>query len=303
MYEAEIVYDKAFREARFYGVMTSKQLQDRLIDFGMWDADSEDRMDEIVKQLESIKLRMFDDYMGIKDVGGLRKQIETLNSEWSELAQKRGKFSVYSAESLALLHKNQYVACIGCGLDYHDVCYELSVGLSECFLETLIPEEEVREIARTDPWKTFWRTASGANDIFGTSARLFTFSQRSLISWSKFYDSIGESPECPPEGVINDDDLLDGWLLAQANKRKQEEKQRQADKFGDHGEIFIPAQTLEEAARVDAYNTGSAKMAKRQKLGAVARAKTKINEEDLPASKKEMRMAAQKQLSNHLKNR
>ena len=78
-------------------------------------------------------------------------------------------------------------------------------------------------------------------------------------------------------------------------KRKEEEKEKQGDKFarfGDEAEVFIPVYSPEEADRVDNLNTVQSKQLKTQRLRVIQKAGM-INEEDMPDSKRKIRMQAQ----------
>ena len=63
--------------------------------------------------------------------------------------------------------------------------------------------------------------------------------------WSSLYDNIQESPDCPSNEVINDDDMLDGWMIIQKRNREQAKLQKDAEnKFGNKkisnaDEVFI----------------------------------------------------------------
>jgi alpha-amylase/alpha-mannosidase (GH57 family) len=72
------------------------------------------------------------------------------------------------------------------------------------------------------------------------------------------YDSAYEHPECPPDNVIEDDDLFDGWMIHQRresekNKNKNRtEKILEGKKLDKAGEVFIMANSQEEAQNI--YN-------------------------------------------------
>ena len=52
--------------------------------------------------------------------------------------------------------------------------------------------------------------------------REMTFDQRNICVWSRMYDNVQESHECPSEDVLNDDDLLDGWFIIQRKKQEHD---------------------------------------------------------------------------------
>lgn len=90
-----------------------------------------------------------------------------------------------------------------------------------------------------------------------------TINQRNLLTWSKIYDNVQESLECPSEKVIEDDDMLDGWFLVQKLERERERvereressssKSKQASKLANAQVMFSPN---DEFSDMDNINEG-----------------------------------------------
>jgi hypothetical protein len=89
-----------------------------------------------------------------------------------------------------------------------------------------------------------------------------------LVSWSMFYDNVAKSSEAPSDDVIDDNDMLDGWILVMKSKRSEGEKSRLADELagGKSGEIFVPVESLEEAQTIHELNNPAANMLRKQRL-------------------------------------
>ena len=100
-----------------------------------------------------------------------------------------------------------------------------------------------------------------------------TDSQRILIAWSSLYESINEHPECHDTFVIEDNDMLDGWLILQ---RKGKGNGRDPDGFIENEkiknaqEIFIPAETLEDAKRIHGMNSEYNEAMRKKKMKIMA---------------------------------
>ena len=90
--------------------------------------------------------------------------------------------------------------------------------------EHRIDESEYRDLARNEPWRSYWNIAKSS--VFGIPVIDFSEEQKTLCVWSKVYDNVYESSECPPENCINDDDYLDSWFIIQRRKRKQVNKNK-----------------------------------------------------------------------------
>jgi hypothetical protein len=122
------------------------------------------------------------------------------------------------------------------------------------------------------------------------------------------YDSIYENPDRPTEDVIEDDDMLDGWIILQRKNAEKDRKQREADsilgKKGvsnnrpnmDGGEIFIFAESGDDAGRVKDLNDINAHRISKMRAEALA-SKGSLEEHELPDVQLELRQQAMKQAS------
>ncbi len=152
----------------------------------------------------------------------------------------------------------------------------------------------LREIARSDPWRTIWVCRKGEGVVFGVPPVDYTEEQRSLVGWSGLYDNIYEHSDCPPDAIIEDDDMLDGWLIDQRQQREKRQNKQAAEeiigneKIRGSQEIFFPAQTIEDAARVNELNDENGKRVLRQRFGHLKQ-KGVIAEEEMPNTKQSIR--------------
>ena len=132
---------------------------------------------------------------------------------------------------------------------------------------SVFTEKVIRELAKTNPWKGYWSLRDKDKNIFNKHPLEMTFNQSHLISWSRAYENVYESMECPTEDVIQDNDAFDGWMIKQ---RKERENSRN-EKFGESltnkhqgaNEVFVFAPTEQDAERVNNLNNPAAKMQKR----------------------------------------
>lgn len=76
------------------------------------------------------------------------------------------------------------------------------------------------------------------------------------------YDSAYEHPECPPDNVFEDDDMFDGWMITQKRENEKNrnknrtEKMLEGKKLNKAGEVFLVANSQEEAQNI--YNLNDA---------------------------------------------
>jgi hypothetical protein len=98
------------------------------------------------------------------------------------------------------------------------------------------------------------------------------------------YDNVSEHPDCPEEEVINDDDMLDGWMIYQKRKTEENNKEKNAtsltNKHKNASEIFVVA-NKEDAKEIKQLNSSDSLKKIQQRANIVSKNK-EVNEFDLP---------------------
>src|SRR5690606_30951918 len=136
----------------------------------------------------------------------------------------------------------------------------------------VLSDTECRELARNEPWRSLWfLNDSKAYHIFNDNGRELTIDQKNILIWSKMYDNIQESPDCPSDDVVDDDDMLDGWFILQKRKREKDraeaelESSTKSQKIKNASEVFVMT-SQKDADRVERMNDTTASMIKKQRL-------------------------------------
>jgi hypothetical protein len=79
------------------------------------------------------------------------------------------------------------------------------------------------------------------------------------------YDSVHEHPEKPNDSVIDDDDMLDGWMISQRRaiekSKLQESMLKTNSKLGKAQEVFIFTDNQEGIKEVMSMNSDEANLA------------------------------------------
>lgn len=156
-----------------------------------------------------------------------------------------------------------------------------------------ITETAIREIARTEPWRSVWVSGVKVGNLFPFAQSDMTDYQRVLVSWSLIYDSAYESMEPPDDSVVDDDALFDLWLEARSADRKAKKNKSTAEKtsgsMNKYSDVAIPVESAEDAQKV--YNLNDplvkAKIANQQKF---IEERGSASELELPGVKKELQM-------------
>ena len=108
------------------------------------------------------------------------------------------------------------------------------------------------------------------------------------------YDNIAESPDSPSEDVLEDDDMLDGWLLIQRREREKDKKEKSVEsvignqKISGADEVFVAAKSLEDIDRINLLNDMRASIIREQRLGQIKDSDGGVKHQDLADVKQDI---------------
>jgi hypothetical protein len=159
-----------------------------------------------------------------------------------------------------------------------------------------------KAIARSDQWRNYW---SANNELLFDKATInWTDEQKTLVVLTKMYDSAYEHPECPSDNVFNDDDMFDGWMIFQKREsekiknKNRTEKMLEGKKLDKAGEIFIVANSQEEAKNIYDLNDHSSRHIIREREHVIKNSSQEINDGNLPDVQRELVVQANQQYKN-----
>jgi hypothetical protein len=312
--EAESLYHEILVDSQYLEILTDSQMVDHLIEMGLWSLEEQSQIDELPKKLEAMKFEMYKLYVSFrsKRMEQIRRMIQRTIKENTELYLKRHSYHSCTCEGFALSAKLQYLVLItavdGDGNWVNSIADDgnLLENIVHHYVNSRIDEHQIRKFARNEPWRSIWSASKSEGKVFDISPVSMSADQKTLVAWSRLYDGVRESIESPDDKVIEDDYLLDGWLIAQHKKREEERKAREGrkvggDKMSDAGEIYIPAETYEDARRIDAMNDPQSAMVKRQRAELIKK-HGGIAEQNMPDSQIQMRQQALQQIRDRMKS-
>lgn len=159
----------------------------------------------------------------------------------------------------------------------------------------------IRELARTDPWRTYWNSG---DIVFNGPVCDWTDEQRLLVNFSKMYDNIYSNPDKPNSMIINDDDLLDGWLMDQQQNDEYNRKGGGDIKNQHPGanEVFVVAKSEEDIHQINQMNDMNAKVIKKQRQAVINKQGT-ASDLDFHDTKLDMEMQANQKKSQIAKRK
>jgi hypothetical protein len=304
LYLAEEAYEKALDNQRFSSSLHKPDAVRFLVSQGIWYVDGEKQLTKVEKDIEDVKVNMYRSYRMETKYKSLLKDLGKLNRLQQNLLERKHKYDHTTKEGFADYVKSNFILlnCIY-GLDGNrvwnnmDECNpSLLNQISVEFKSNQLSHDELRLLARSEPWKTIWR-------VEGMKVFKNTYlddEQRSLVLYSQMYDSIYAHPECPPDVVIKNDDLLDGWLIS--NRREAEKNRADKDKdsnvpenLKNHKEVFLMARNQKEAQEIFELNDAESREVVKGRQ-AMAKKHGEVKLSQMPDVQMELRNQLQQQL-------
>jgi hypothetical protein len=318
LYRANEIYQEVCNATQATKPLTSVTLKEWMLENGLWTEQNDLELQKIKKQIEDDKVTLYKTAFRTVYADKCREVLRQHRDEMTALLAKLHQFDYTTVEGLASMAKQQYL--IGACLQTTSRQYvfpdesfmDADNGLINFTQETIyknrLSETDFRDIARNEPWRQYW----GANkhNVLGKSSVEMSEEQRILILWSKMYDSISENPDCPHDDVIEDDDMLDGWLIIQRREREARLIQKRGEdqisgnkKIAGAQEVFIMADTMEDARKLtSALNSTEAEVVRRQRAAALSQ-HGELDHFKLPDKHREVQMQAQEAFRERMRGK
>lgn len=297
-FRAAEIYREARRDAERDGVLNDDGLLEILHRNEIWTDKHSEEFEAIVKDIDNGKVGLFENRLRSNARATIRAMLDKLRERHAELESARHCLDYVTVDGLAATARFRYL--VASSLHTEDGRpYEGDDSIVEAVVDALaserLLEKDYREIARTDPWRSIWgsRNATGGG-LLGMPAVDVGDEQRNLIVWSMIYDNVKEHPDCPNEDILADDDMLDGWMILQRRKREAQASSQQADSIGNPkirnaDEVFLMADTLDDARDVEKMNDVAASIAKKERMGYLKQ-KGEVQEQHMPDQMRRLRM-------------
>ena len=277
LYEAQEVYKEALDDAYWEGIMDKDDAEVSLFEMGLWTEKDAKDLDTIPDNIEKLKVELYNAAYKSLDRKRIREHLAVHRSEQIRLLGVIHSWDHVTCEGIASYARWQHILHNSVTYPNGNLYDWLSVNITTImhfFNECTLDEDDIRDLSRNEPWSTLWTIRKKSGIIFDEP---MSIEQKALIVWSSIYDNIAESPECPHETILKDDDMLDGWLILQRKKREKEQKQKRGEEFSNNPrisgaqEVYLPAQTMEDADEIHELNQGYGKAVRRARLNQVAR--------------------------------
>jgi hypothetical protein len=284
------MYESALSDCRYEGFLTRKAAKSFLSSAAIFTREDNSSLDAWHKDIEEAQMQLYLSRLNSEKTKFLRKTLRKLRAMTKKAIEAKYCLDYSTDEGYALYIKTQFV--IHAGLRHNNGTkvftdtfssekdYKLiEIAMGEISKATL-DERTLREIARTNPWRSYW--SSSKEGVFGIPACDMSDTQRALILLTKMYDNAHENPEAPNEDVFEDDDLFDGWMTHVTRTRKKDQKQSEIDKMlspkqRNAKELFVVTPDEKGAKEIDDLNDIQSKAVKRQRSKTIERLGTAID--------------------------
>jgi len=318
---SSMVYDLSFRQAIQDGLMRKEAVLEHFMVLGQWDPQKDVEIAGIREDIQTMKKGLLDYLFQKEKLEKIRSTIRSAELALFERVAERIKLAKISAESNALLMQQRFVISkitrtMDDNLywptdkafsDERDI--ELINKLVNIFYEqSTISISQMREIARTHPWRGLWIANKNNGHWFNKSPDEASSLQQSLLYWSYIYDIVFDSMDRPIKQVVEDDDLLDSWFLRQADKIEQHSREqlfkpqtsKMKQKDGRQEQFIVTDKTgAKEVYSLNDPITRAKIKAKQQIINKHAT----IKEQNMPDSQVEIRQLAMKQWRDKVKGK
>jgi len=293
-YQAELYFDQEYEKYKYNDWLTEEDLDYFLVSIGLIPVNFEQYLKDIDTKIDDCKVELYNNFLNPSRIKNIRKTLSNYRKSYDLLFYKKHSFDQYTYKGYVKGLKNQYLLAnslyninnqkIFNNVDNID--YYFLNNISLYINENQIDISTFKEIARSEQWRNYW--SANKNSMFDSSVINWTDEQKTLVVLSKMYDNAYENPECPPDDVIKDDDMFDGWLITQRRESEKNKDKNRAEKLlkgkklDNAKEVYLVANSKEEAQNIYKLNDPSTQNIINQRNKIILNANRDIKESELP---------------------
>ena len=293
--EDEYYINKAYMDGMesslYEGFKTNEEMVSWMVEKNLWSYNEDADLKMYQQKVKDLKIDIYNARNSIKLRERVRSEIRNTEFQVSKLNQKKSAYYNNTCEGIATVEKiSEFLKrCTFFKGELYDF-EELPVDLvSSKYYSLFLTERQIRDLARNEPWRTIWNL-NDTNSVllFNNGDRELSHDQKNIMVWSKMYDNVQESMDCPQDDIIKDDDMLDGWFLVQGKKRDEERSKSEVDnlnpKVAGSQEVYLMANSKEDRRRIDSLNSFESSVIKKQREQ-VIKSKGSARQLDFPDEK------------------
>lgn len=302
------VYDESYDQAYQNNCYTEKQYEELLIELDIWTPNHQKEADRLKKAIEDKKVYIYENFYNPKELNIARKELSLIESKYKDFIFNKNKHSFLTCHSVAENSRWNWIFSV---CTFHN---NVSVGdsissdsINRVYASKMIDNEDIRECSKMDTWRSIWNCGKVQGGLlFNRGPSDYSRDQINLCSFSIMYDNIYESPDCPHEKIIEDNDAIDGWLIKQRRKaesdKKKSEKVIKNSKIANSQEQFIMAANEEEAKIIYDMNDEQTKRIIRQRFNLIDQMGS-VKDQDFTDRKQEIEIAQMNSFRNKVRGK
>lgn len=313
--KAATTYSFEYQKSILKGLLSSEEIIDDMITLGQWSHQKNIEIEGLQDDIHKLRRGLLDFLFNRTKLEKVRAVLRNAESALLERLSNKHGLTRNSAEAYALNCQQRYlISCIteredGSSFwktkkdfdDFEDV--EIITQLSEFFfMRSHFSTKVIRELARSQQWRSYWEISKNTNDLFDGSVSRWSWNQIELAYWSTIYDSVYDSYERPSRDIIDDDDLMDSWFIRQgekSDKKTQTNTVSQPQKSGRNEEFVLSDK--EGARRVYNMNDPGTRAQIKVRQRILSR-EGSVKEQDMPDSQRAMRQQMMERQKKHIKD-
>ena len=312
-YKAEIYAENEYEKNKFNDWITDDSIIDTLINIGMWSPTGDDNLKNIEKQIEDLKVDLYNNFLNPAKMKTLRRTLSNTKAAYDRNYNIRHSLDNYTPSGYANQLKNQYILIHSIYdefdnrifKDIQNTDYNELNNFSNTIADNIIEVATFRTIARNDLWRNYW--SANSDNLFNKPTVDWTDEQKTLVLLTKMYDNAYQHPDCPPDTVFEDDDIFDGWMIHQKREnektrnKNRTEKMLEGKKLDKAGEVFIMANSKDEAKQIYDLNDNTNKHIINERRSVIMNTNRPLEDKELPDIKRNTIQQINEQFKNSRK--
>lgn len=245
-------FDQAFRQEEFLKICVRT---------GVLDKDYKESIKKASKQIDELKIKLFDSWGKEKTIKRIRKELDLAKKSYEKQYKYLEKLKGHTLEGVAEHARSEFIfmnSIYDSGgqkvfdSDIENITFYNSIHAK--YAHAMLGDLQLRALARSSEWRHLWGYKK--QDIFTNGVENLTSEQKIVLHFSEMYDFAFQHEKPLPDSLIEDDDRFDGWYLKEVRRIKDE---RKANAAGDGGpeaaEVYKLVDTQEMADEVYDLNT------------------------------------------------
>jgi hypothetical protein len=311
LYDSIEIYEEAYDKAYSSGAMIKEELESFLFEQELYTPFDDTELAKLKRSHDELKISAYKSALNKRQLRSVKYELRANEEAQGRIIAKKTKFAGLSCEGAAeyirwtWMIENSTFYKDGRSYNWREVSpFQMFSHYESCS----VSQSEFREVARSDHWRPVWTLGKKTGNLFGKPSCELTREQLMLCSFSVMYDNVYESGEAPSEGVINDDDCLDGWFLEQKRKYEKQNKEKQVEgmlgkNMSKANDIFIFANSTEEAKEIHGLNDPIAEMNRQSRIQTISSKGGEVSDLDFQDVKSELAMRLNRETSDKIRRR